>query len=597
MRFYCYILAALAQSRPPNPDIQGQHMRLIVRLSLLFLFSFPLSTFAEIPVQLKNDFTPISGTIIMPIGEEYLVDLDASTDLREGDILTLLMTGEKVIHPVTKEVLGTLELAKGYLQVSQVKSGYSYVKLLSAGITPKKGDRVKRFDQTPTRFKSTLPADPLAEELKLALPHLNWLSDTDKTKPELVFSLADDSLKVLNAAGVELKSYPYSEGKLSVPMAGIYQPNSFQLGGTPQKNKSLLNKTVDNLTSVISFGKKDKRLENPGITQNQQLNDGIWVGQNLEGNPVGVAVADFDGDGLLETAVAMEDHLQILRMTDGKLAPIAIINFSSAVHLLSIDTTDIDSNGTPELYLSANVGTKLSSQVVEFNQGSYQNTRNSIPWFFSSINLPEEGRTLIAQTMGDSENPFAGHPFRVIRSGDKLIRGDELPLPAKLNVFSFTPFKGTNNDPLYAYVSTGDYLHVTTPGGASLWESADHFGGTEVFFYNGESSNKELVQPIFIQKRLLTLPTGEILAAQNEGFRALDRYRNFNKSRVIALKWDGFTLRETWSTAEQGGYLADFSLADADNDGQDELVMVVKFKQQNLLQKGRSAVVIYELNQ
>ena len=35
----------------------------------------------------------------------------------------------------------------------------------------------------------------------------------------------------------------------------------------------------------------------------------------------------------------------------------------------------------------------------------------------------------------------------------------------------------------------------------------------------------------------------------------------------------------------------------ADNDGQDELVMVVKFKQKNLLQKGRSNVVIYELNQ
>ncbi|MDA3807189.1 MAG: VCBS repeat-containing protein, partial [Thiomicrorhabdus sp.] len=479
----------------------------------------------------------------------------------------------------------------------QVKSGYSYVKLLSAGITPKKGDRVKRFEQTPTRFKSTMPANKLAEELQLALPHLNWLSKSDKTNPELVFLLADDSLKVLNAAGAELKSYPYSEGKLSVPMAGIYQPNSFQLGGTPQKNKSLLNQTVDSLTSVVGFGKKDKRLENPGITQNQQLNAGIWVGPNLGGNPVGVAVADFDGDGLLETAVAMEDHLQILRMTGGKLAPVTVVNFTAGVNLLSLDAADIDANGSPELYLSANVGTKLSSQVVEFNQGSYQNTRNRIPWFFRTVNLPEEGRTLIAQTMGDAENPFSGHPFRVMRSDDKLIRGGQLPLPVKLNLFSFTPFKGTSNDLLYAYVPTGDYLYVTTPGGAELWESADNFGGTEVFFYNNEDSKKELAQPVFIQQRLLTLPSGEILAAQNEGSRVLKRYHNFDKSRVIALKWDGFTLRQSWSTAEQAGYLADFTLADADNDGQNELVMVVTFKQKNLFQKGRSAVVIYELNQ
>ena len=572
-------------------------MKLIARFSLLLLFSFPLTSLAEIPEQLKQDFAPISGTIIMPIGEEYLVDLDASVNLQEGDILTLVMMGEKVIHPDTKEVLGTLDLAKGFLQVTQVKSGYSYVKRLSDEITPGKGDRVKRFGQTPTRFESTQPENTLAEELKLALPHLNWLSSTDKTNPQLFFLLTENSLKVMNAAGAELKTYRYSDGKLSATMTGIYQTNSFQLGGAPQKNRSLLNQAVDKLGTTIGFGKKDKRLENPGITQEQQLNDGIFVGPSLDGNPVGIAVGDFDGDGLLETAVAMEDHLQILRMTAGKLVPVAIINFPRSVHLLSLDVADTNTNGIPELYLSANSGIKLSSRVVEFTQGSYQHTITRIPWFFRSVDLLEEGRTLIAQTMGDSENPFSGQPFRVIHSENKLSRGAEVPLPAKLNLFSVTTLKGTSNDLLYAYVSMGDYLHVTTPGGSAIWESGDNFGGTEVFFYNDTETHNELIQPIYIQQRLLTLPSGEILAAQNDGFRALNRYRNFNKSRVIALKWDGFALRESWETADQGGYLADFTLADADNDGQDELVMVIKFKQKNLLQKGRSSVVIYELEQ
>ncbi|MDX2494700.1 MAG: VCBS repeat-containing protein [Desulfuromusa sp.] len=571
-------------------------MKLIVKLNLLLLFCFPFAALAEIPDQLKDDFATISGTIIMSVGEEYLVDLDASTNLHEGDILTLLMTGEQVIHPDTKKVLGTLDLAKGYLQVTQVKSGYSYAKLLTEGIIPGKGDRIKRFDQTPTRFESTQPADNLAEELRLALPHLNWLNDTDKTHPELIFSLTDNSLKVTNAAGTGLKSYPYSEGKLSVPLGGIYQPDSFQLGGASQKNKSLLNQAVGSLTTVAGFGKKDKRLENPGITQNQQLNDGIWIGQNLDGNPVGLAVADLDGDGELETAVAMEDHLQIHRMTDGKLTPVATINFPNGVHLLSLDVADIDANDIPELYLTANAGTELSSQVVEFVQGSYQRTINRVPWFFRVIDLPQEGRTLLAQAMGDSEHHFSGQPFRVIRSGNKLTRGTDFPLPAKLNLFSLAILEGTNNDLLYASTSLTDYLYVFTPQGAELWESTDHFGGTEVFFYNDKKLRDELTQPIFIQQRLLTLPSGEILAAQNEGFRALDRYRNFNKSRVVALKWNGVTLQQSWSTLQQNGYLADFTLADADNDGQDELVMVVKFKQKNLVQKGRSAVVIYELN-
>ncbi|MFK5926585.1 MAG: VCBS repeat-containing protein [Desulfuromusa sp.] len=572
-------------------------MKLIARLSLLLLFCFPFTSLAEIPDQLKNDFKPIGGTIIMPIGEEYLIDMDASVNLQEGDILTLIMAGEKVIHPVTKEILGTLDLAKGYLQVTKVKSGYSYVKLLSAGITPKKGDHVKRFEQTPTRFESSEPANTLKEELKIALPHLNWLSDTDKTNPELIFFLADNNLKVINAAGAELKIYPYRNGQLAVPMVVGHQTNTFQLGGSPQKNRSLLNQTVDSLTSVVGFGQKDKRLENPGITLSQQLNNGIWVGQNLDGNPVGLAVADFDGDGQLETAVAMENHLQILRLNSGKLVPIATINFAAGIHLLSLDTVDIDANGTPELYLSANAGTKLSSQVVEFKQGRYQRTINRVPWFFRVVDLPQEGHTLIAQAMGDSENPFYGQPFRVVRSGNKLKRGTELPLPADFNLFSFVPLKGVNNDLLYAYISSGDYLHVKTPQGTTIWDSADHFGGTDVFFYNVKNIDRELIQPIYIQQRLLTLPTGEILAAQNDGFRALERYRNFNKSRVVALKWDGFALQESWKTSDQRGYLADYTLADADNDGQDELVMVVKFQQKNLIQKGRSTVVVYELNQ
>ncbi len=162
-------------------------MKLIVKLSLLLLFCFPFNSLAEIPDQLKSDFESISGMIIMPIGDEFLVDLDASVNLHEGDILTLIMAGEKIIHPDTKEILGTLDLAKGYLQVTQVKSGYSYAKLLSEGMTPQKGDRVKRFEQTPTRFESSQPEGNLAEELKTALPHLNWLSDTDKINPELFF--------------------------------------------------------------------------------------------------------------------------------------------------------------------------------------------------------------------------------------------------------------------------------------------------------------------------------------------------------------------------------------------------------------------------
>ena len=50
-----------------------------------------------------------------------------------------------------------------------------------------------------------------------------------------------------------------------------------------------------------------------------------------------------------------------------------------------------------------------------------------------------------------------------------------------------------------------------------------------------------------------------------------------------------------WRAASQPGYLGDFGYADADNDGQPELVMVVKFQHKGLTNKARSSIVIYEL--
>ncbi len=202
---------------------------------------------------------------------------------------------------------------------------------------------------------------------------------------------------------------------------------------------------------------------------------------------------------------------------------------------------------------------------------------------------------MIGQLIDATETPFSAAAFKITRQQDQLQKAETIPSPNQ-SFFSFAPFTNTNRELLYAYTSSGDYLNVVTSQMSRIWESGDNFGGSEEFFYNRTEQNSETIQPIYVQKRLISLPTGEILAAQNEGPRIMQRYRDFSESRVIALKWDGFTFAESWRTSQQGGYLADFSFADADNDGTDELVMAIIYSRKNLIQKGRSTVVIYELN-
>jgi hypothetical protein len=94
---------------------------------------------------------------------------------------------------------------------------------------------------------------------------------------------------------------------------------------------------------------------------------------------------------------------------------------------------------------------------------------------------------------------------------------------------------------------------------------------------------------------MVLMPGHEILVAQNDGQRMVQRFRRFKQSRIVSLAWNGFSMTENWQTSSQQGYLGDFTLADADNDGNAELVMAIKFKHGGLTEAARASIVIYEL--
>ena len=100
----------------------------MVSLSLLLSWSAEAAVINEV----VGDFTPISGYVIMEAEGEYLIDLDASKGIAAGDLFSVIKPGEKITHPVTGKVLGTLEEGKGILKVTRLQSGYSFARLLDA---------------------------------------------------------------------------------------------------------------------------------------------------------------------------------------------------------------------------------------------------------------------------------------------------------------------------------------------------------------------------------------------------------------------------------------------------------------------------------
>jgi len=573
-------------------------MNFTVKLLLLVLLCCPSIVFAELTEDVQADFAVVAGVVVMPINDEYIVDLDSRDNLNVGDVLTLVTPGEKIFHPVTREVIGSVDNVVGFLQVTRIYSGYSYAKVLTEGLQPDNGIQVKRFEQVPALFVNTTEnGRELVRELKVNLPQFQWLADDEADRALLTFTLQGETLDVRDQQDNTLHRYKVTKDQQLVSAAGSAQRPA--VAGQAKPQPKLLQQVTNTVMGVFGQTNEDRfaEMDEAIIRQKQADRQGIWMGPNLGGSPNGVTVADLDGDGIQETAVVLDNKLVVARIVAGEFNVLAEVPIPIRLQVLGIDALDLDGNGRAELYLSALNNYQVSSLVIELVGDSYEIVIENIRWLLRVVAFPGQAKaSLLAQRKAQSERPFIGEIFHVSRDGDKLLEGDSISLPNKLNVFNFQPFVDDNNQLHYAYLTNGDYLKVVSAAGVELWESADYFGGSETCYMPRPPNRDEMLPPLCMPQRMVLLPGGEILVAQNDGQRMVQRFRKFKKSRLVAFDWNGFVLLENWRTASQSGYLGDFAVADADNDGSPELVMAVKFKHKGLTDDARSAIVIYELN-
>ncbi|MFA5516413.1 MAG: VCBS repeat-containing protein [Desulfuromonadales bacterium] len=540
----------------------------VLWLSVLLFGAFPQPAPAATFTEVTEYFRPASGVVVMPAGDEILIDLDAAKGIREGDLLTVIVPGEKIIHPVTGEQLGSLDEVKAVLQVIQVKNGYSHAKPLGKAAGVERGDPVRRWSQVPAAFRSEGEDDGgRHRRVRAALPHLDW-------RPA-----GKDALLLFAFKGEVLEAYG---------------PNRVLLASFP------LGKALGPPTAGLAGASAATEAPAPGIIrQEMEAGAGVWRSPELAGEIVGVHVADFDGDGRQEIAAAFPYRLELGRIVGGEYSQVASLDLGYGQKAVGMDGADLDGDGRPELFLTAASEGDLSSLAIAFVEGQLKIIKGNIPWYVRGVRLPGEGRVLLGQKMGRLERDFDGPIFRLVWRDGAPAEGAALDLPRNIDLFGFAPVTGKDGQSLYADLTALDELQIVDAAGETIWHSSERVGGSEAFVERLDPAKDPAEGPAtrnaFVPARLATAPDGTLLVPVNEGSRVLRRVRSFDRSHLRAMVWNGFALQEVWRTSPQPAYLADFRLADADNDGQAEIVQALVFARKGFLSKGRSALAIFEL--
>jgi TolB-like protein len=347
---------------------------------------------------------------------------------------------------------------------------------------------------------------------------------------------------------------------------------------------------------------------------------GFKKSQTFDFGVKGLDIGDVDGDKKNEMVIMDEHNLYIFKYDGDKLTYMQKIAAGSAYNLLTLDVADINRNGVAEIIVTAVIGDKLRSFILEFEEGKFRKIAEKADWYFRVLEYPKDGPTLMGQRMGDvvtdSDSAFTGPIYRFVWKKNTFEKGPKMPFPKGTTIFGLAmgDVRGKGTSDLIAIEDSGQ-LRIMSPDKRkddkkSSWTSGENYGGT-INSYDNEAKRKMWEASralgttnwrVYIPGRILIKDldgdgSNEVIVNKNisPGLAIADKARIFNKGEIHDLVWDGGTLITNWKTKEISGYISDFQIKDVDNDGKEEMVVSVMNLGKILDRRSESSILFFKL--
>lgn len=568
----------------PDMEVRSREVicmkKMLVALVAWVIFLSTGAALAELPASLKVDFAPVDGLVLLARDGEVLIDAAAEKGVRVGELFSVILPGEVLHHPKSGEIIGKLDKVGGVLVITEVRDNFATARQIE-GPAPKIGAAVRRFDRVKAWFvDADGQSEALFAEVRSALPQLDWQPYTRDPatagKNALHFTLRGNQFEV-RGAGELLHSYTLSQATTTAvtPMAS---PAAVAAVAAPVAVAASIPPAA---VAVL-----------PQAAEAAQIQPSKWLGASVKGVPVALVVADLDGDNKQEIARLLADRLEIGRLVGGKYESLREIGLKRGREGVSLAAFDLNGNGRPELFLTATTSDAVRSTVYEFDGKGFQALADDQNWFINVVSLAD-GPALLGQRWNAGPDPFALAIHRLHWQEGKLIEGEAVHLPALATVYGITAFPAAGGD-RFVRINNKGRLELCSLDTKELWVS-DTSGASEVGFKYSDFSSGDLPSYFHLPGPLHLTADGLLVTAFNSGFTGSDVYRQMTSAEIVGWRWQGFDLLPQWRISKVDGYVPALTIADADNDGKDELVMLLAYPKSNPFSSRRSVIRLFAM--
>jgi hypothetical protein len=498
-------------------------MKLFALCNILLILCYSVAAYADDnPLNRMKDetisyFKPMTGKITIVEDKKVAINLGTKDSVKLGMRFKILREEAPFRHPVTKELLGKLELSVGRLEIK--KAGPDS----SIGVTiegeAKEGDKV-RISGVKVNMLFCQSKDI---DWYLADSYYRNLKETDRFNMIDTGIETDDPLKVIEEAK-----------RLNAEVALLLTAKAADSG-------TILTQKLFWVSDGLKFYEMDTKVD-VAYANEMRFGEKFFTPHKEAGlkfdlpfNLKFITTGDIDGDGKPEIILSTGKDIKVYTPDDLQPALGGVqINGDSIDNHLWLDSIDLNRNGKDEVIITSMKGDDVTSYIYELSGTEFRLL------YKGSFFLRRIENRLIAQAYSHADG-FDGDVFDIVWEGEYK-KGGKVKLPKGVNIYDFISFNDPQMGRLIIAYEEG-FLNLYDSKGVRIWRSKTNTGGFLTTFKKSAPSMMVDRGEWAIKDRL-SLRNKKVLFVKRIPLLEIVTGLGYKSSQIKTLWWNGLSMEE-----------------------------------------------------